>query len=291
MNLMLLAAGLGTRLRPFTEHYPKPCIPFLTAPLAFYSLELLESLKLDHLVVNTHHLPKQIENLFANMQVPPWKKLSFSDESSVLLGSGGGIHKAIHELTGHGRFLVMNADEVILPHQMGMISELINFHDFYKGIATLLCIPHPEVGKKFGGVWKKADSAEVSDFSKTAIPGLEGLHYVGVLVLSDRIRDYFKDSLIEENILYDTLKKAMGQGEKVYTYVSSAEWFETGNPEDFLKATEICLLAIENKNSALYWTEYLRQVIRLHGGSQFVIEEQNSDLKNLLSRKLPDLIR
>jgi NDP-sugar pyrophosphorylase family protein len=68
MNVMLLAAGEGTRLRPYTLEKPKPCIPFLSVPLAFYSLSLLSEINVHNLVTNVFHLPDQVQNLFLKFQ-------------------------------------------------------------------------------------------------------------------------------------------------------------------------------------------------------------------------------
>lgn len=274
MNVMLLAAGEGTRLRPFTEQAPKPSIPFLTVPLAFYALSLLDQVKIQKLVVNTYHLPRQIEGLFS--QIPPqWKELHFSSEHGTLLGSGGGIHNAKSFLKGSGDFFVMNADEIILPHEFGVLQDMQVFHRWHKGIATLLTIPHPEVGKKFGGAWLK-DGTKVHCFSKTNPGELapRGMHFTGVMLLAERVFQYFKNQVEVENILYETLTKAMAEGEEVHAFETKAEWFETGNPIDFMTATETCLdsLIRDSKNHP-YWQDYLMQTIRLYSRNQYMIEK------------------
>lgn len=294
LHVMILAAGMGSRLRPFTDQVPKPAIPFLGVPLAFYGLELLDRIKIDNLVVNTHHLPQQVEQVFLNAP-PSWKNLIFSPEPKGLLGSGGGIHQALPHLLGHGDFLVMNADEVLLPESHGLIDEMLSFHRFHRGIATLLCLEHPEVGHKFGGVWVK-DSPVVTDFSKTAIPGCKGLHYTGILILSDRIKHFFSHPLREENILYETLKSAMNQGEQVFAYECQAQWFETGNPTDFLSATRTCVDALAGSGASAGaggsesgWVRSLRQVISRCSTEQMLIEKTDPELASRLSRVLQSL--
>ncbi len=279
MNLMMLAAGEGTRLRPFTLEKPKPRIPFFSVPLGFYTLSLFDEIEIDRLVVNTYHLPDQIRQMFQLIS-PEWKSIQFLLEEDGLLGSGGGIHNAKKYLLGKNNFFVANADEVIFPHRYGMISEMIRFHEWHGGIATLLAIDHPEVGHKFGGAWTLENSSKVICFSKKNPGELapRGHHFTGVMLLNDKVFKYFKQNIEVENILYETLTEAIKHNEEVHVFKAQAEWFETGNPEDFMKATEYCLdqlLKPENystSKSAQYWLEYLKQTIRVFSKNEVLLE-------------------
>ena len=261
MNVMLLAAGLGTRLRPYTLHTPKPAIPWLSIPLGYYSLGFLEDIKIDKLVVNIHHLPKQIEDLYVNLGYP----VEFSDETDKILGSGGGLRKALPKFIGKGSFLVSNADEIMFSENPYIMKEVLRFHEWHKGMATLLAMPHPEVGHKFGGLWgqfKSSTEFQIHKFSKTAVDGMQGLHFTGIMVLRDEIARYFlKDPMSEENILYETLTRALQEGEQVYAYsCPELHWFETGNPHDFLAAELTCARGILNSEP---WTHGLISSLNL----------------------------
>ncbi len=295
MNVMILAAGEGARLRPYTVQTPKPAIPFFSVPMGYYSLALLDKIKIDRLVVNTHYLPEQIVNLYSNAH-PSWDSLAFSPEPEGLLGSGGGIRKAQDLLSGRGDFFVLNGDEVILPFEMDVLAEMIKYHRWHKGIATLLTMKHPEVGKKFGGVWVRSGGntdirgKAVECFAKTdpGIAGLSVLHFLGVILLKESIFDYLKKPMItpaseeiqEENILYETLTTAIAAGEKVQAFETEARWFETGNPTDFIKASEWCLNEVQTGGSP-YWKDYLKQAVCLYGTNSYVIEK---DHPSFLSR-------
>jgi mannose-1-phosphate guanylyltransferase len=245
---MLLTAGLGTRLRPVTNHYAKPAVPFLNIPLMYYPLNLIEQLGISELVLNTHYKPEQIENL-AN-KIPGAKyKISLSPEPGQPLGSGGGIWKAREFLVGGGSFLVANGDEVILPHDSQIMHRFFHTHQESGAFATILVMNHPLVGKQFGGVWAD-QKGYVKGFGKDAnqFPGCRGLHYIGLLLLNERVFEYLPES--ESNILYDALTKAIAAGEVVNTVVSDFTWFETGNPHDFLSATGAALGLLANNNDA-----------------------------------------
>ncbi|MGE0632194.1 MAG: sugar phosphate nucleotidyltransferase [Pseudobdellovibrionaceae bacterium] len=239
MKAMLLAAGEGQRLRPLTEFVPKPALPFLNIPLAYYSTELLLSIGIKDFVVNTYHLSSVIRSTFES-QRSKFQGLNFSDEKS-LMGSGGGIGEARNHLAGSGDFFVMNADEVIFPHDIDFLIKMRGQHQKSGAIATLMVKDHPGVGKEFGGVWAQSNY-EVDMFSKIN-PGkshLKGWHFIGPMILSDRVFKYIPQGQVS-NIFYDCLTHAMNDGEKVIAFKTECDWFETGNSQDFLSATEACL--------------------------------------------------
>lgn len=288
MNAMILAAGEGTRLRPYTSEIPKPCVPFLSVPLFCYSLALLDELPIERLVANSFHLPEKLK-AFVKTLPRKWKDIHLSHEE-ILLDSGGGIHKVASKLRGSRDFFVMNGDGVIIPHEIGLMKEMLAFHKWNGGIATLLTTDHPEVGEKFGGAWLGPSGTEVVCFSKKA-PGASaprGKHFTGVLLLSDDIFDYMSEDLVPENILYHTLTKAMEDGKKVHSFEAKVEWFETGNPTDFLAAADFCLRALATSDrEPAFWKEHLKQTIRFYSSKQYVVEstwEKLPELKALIAQ-------
>lgn len=247
---MILAAGLGTRLRPVTDLFAKPAVPFLNIPLLYYSIALLEEGSADQFVVNAHYKPEQIERLVQS--VPGLKQpVVVSHEEGAPLGSGGGIWKAREHLKG-GSFFLANGDEVILPHENGILSRLRRDHETHGALSTILVMRHPLVGSQFGGVWADRSGA-VHGFGKDgSIFGSEctGFHYIGLQILSDRIFDYLPEG--ESNILYDALVSGIAKGEKVRIVESEFTWFETGNAKDFVHAAgeSLKLLASADRSQA-----------------------------------------
>jgi len=112
---MLMAAGLGTRLRPMTEVLPKPLVPLMGVPMIQYAVDLALEAGVSQLVANIHHLPEKSRRGFAQLDLRTFAQgegipqLSISDESTQLLGSAGGIKKAL-PLLGEGPFLLLNSD-------------------------------------------------------------------------------------------------------------------------------------------------------------------------------------
>lgn len=282
MNVFILCAGEGRRLQPYTLKNPKPAIPFMSVPLAYYSLALIDHLKFKNLVVNTFHLPEQVSILFNNSIFKGAKSVNVSNES-FLLGSAGGINQAYQYLKNDDHFMMMNGDEVILPKNFGVIDRLIQEHIAYKPIATILTAEHQEVGGKFGGIWTDGNSQVEEISKKEPSPGLKGEHFLGVMILDKRIKDFLSNEIVEENIFYPILNNAIKAGEKVRTYKIETEWFETGNTDDFLKASETCASVILNKSSD-YWVEHLKQVISYYGGVDGLIEKDHPLLNDLVTK-------
>jgi N-acetyl-alpha-D-muramate 1-phosphate uridylyltransferase len=107
---IVLAAGLGTRMRPYNGHVPKPLVEIGGKSLIDYSLDRLADAGVESVVVNVHHLADILERHLAPRQRP---QIVISDERGELLGTGGGIAKALPKL-GEAPFFLVNSDTVWL---------------------------------------------------------------------------------------------------------------------------------------------------------------------------------
>jgi N-acetyl-alpha-D-muramate 1-phosphate uridylyltransferase len=107
---IVLAAGLGTRMRPYNGHIPKPLVEIGGKSLIDYSLDRLADAGVESVVVNVHHLADILERHLAPRQRP---HIVISDERGELLGTGGGIAKALPKL-GDAPFFLVNSDTVWL---------------------------------------------------------------------------------------------------------------------------------------------------------------------------------
>lgn len=273
MKAMILTAGLGTRLRPITDVYAKPAVPFLNVPLLHYSLAIVRQAGISSVVFNTHHKPEQIEAL--GRSIRETFHVEFSPEPEAPLGSGGGIYKARRFLEGSGNFLVCNGDEVVLPLKEGAINRFLNTHRASGALATLLVMNHPRVGIQFGGVWTTNDN-NVLGFGKdrTKFPSANhGYHYIGLLLLNDRVFEHCPEG--ESNILYDVLQQAIFKGEKVLAHVEEFTWFETGNPSDFLNATKESLELLTKADPSREDVKVLKDILRTNGVKDSQIEVRN----------------
>jgi N-acetyl-alpha-D-muramate 1-phosphate uridylyltransferase len=107
-HAMVLAAGLGTRMRPLTDTLPKPLVCVHGRPLLDHVLDRLGEAGVHTVVVNVHHFADQ---MIAHLAGRSWPRVIISDERDTLLDSGGGIRKALDAL-GPMPFFVVNADTI-----------------------------------------------------------------------------------------------------------------------------------------------------------------------------------
>jgi len=276
MNVVLLAAGEGTRMRPYTLIRPKPAIPFLNVPLASYPLAFLDGMKVDRLIVNTFHLPTKIVDLFVHMNHGA-RRLHFSHEINQILDSGGGLGIAREYFDGYGDFILMNADEVILPKENRLLAKAFEMHQKNKAICTLVTMDYPGVGTKFGGVWLD-HKEQVRGFGKTP-PGVDCLkaeHFIGVQILSEKSFDYLPNGY-PANILYDGVTKAIQDGHLVQRFKVDCHWYETGNPQDFLQATEDVLKILSDKTDS-YQRGYLQKLLERFSKETPILEQNGNGL-------------
>lgn len=280
---MLLAAGLGTRLRPVTNHLAKPAVPFLGVPLIFWSLELIKELGPDRVIANLHHLPETIRALAPTFEKsgPP---LRFTHEAAAPLGSGGALWFAKKELEDSETILVANADEVILPVQAQTLSRMREVHEKAGALATFLTMRHPEAGSHFGGVWAD-DALQVKGFGRDAklFPdATQALHYVGVLLVNRRIFQFLPEG--ESNLLYDAIQTAIRQGERVQAYCADLRWYETGNPKDFLTATQDVLSLVSPRQPQTPVTDLAGKILGQYAVPGTRLWESASGARLLISK-------
>src|SRR5262249_33763705 len=109
-SAIVLAAGLGTRMRPYNGHVPKPLVTVGGKSLIDYSLDRLAEARVEFAVVNVHHLADAIERHLAGRRHP---RILISDERDGLLGTGGGFDKALAQI-GAVPFFMVNTVSVWL---------------------------------------------------------------------------------------------------------------------------------------------------------------------------------
>ena len=132
MKAMILAAGLGTRLKPWTDKHPKALALINGKSLLQRNIEYLQQFSIRDIIVNVHHFADQIINAI-NKNNGWGSTITISDETDMVLETGGGLKKAAPFLNDNENFILMNAD--ILTDMR--LAEMIELHDRRKPLVTL----------------------------------------------------------------------------------------------------------------------------------------------------------
>jgi MurNAc alpha-1-phosphate uridylyltransferase len=136
-HAMVLAAGLGTRMRPVTDGMPKPLVPVAGKPLLDHVLDKLADAGVSDAVVNVHYFAEQIEQHLAGRRAP---HITISDERSQLLNTGGGVRAALRFL-GTTPFFLLNSDTLWIDGVDGNLHRLARAFDRSRMDALLLLAP------------------------------------------------------------------------------------------------------------------------------------------------------
>jgi MurNAc alpha-1-phosphate uridylyltransferase len=134
---MVLAAGLGTRMRPLTDTTPKPLVRIAGKPLVDHVLDRLADAGVEKAVVNVHHFAEQLIEHLAKRARP---RIAISDERGLLLGTGGGVKKALPEL-GDAPFFHINSDTIWIDGVKPNLARLADAFDPEMMDALLLLAP------------------------------------------------------------------------------------------------------------------------------------------------------
>lgn len=235
MKAIILAAGTGTRLKPMTDTIPKALVRIENYTLLEIVIRRLAGFGVTKIVVNVHHFPEQIIDFLRSMN-NFGLDINISDESSLLLDTGGAIKKASRFLTGDDPVLVHNID--ILSNLN--IDELVAFHQEKDALATLAVKARPTTrslivdnsGRLCG--WEYPEK-RLSIMTRDNRKGLKTTAFSGIYVISPRLFDKFPD---EEAFGFIPWILDLAASEKILTWDQSpAFWYEAGRLDAIAVAT------------------------------------------------------
>lgn len=234
MKAMILAAGLGTRMAPLTQHVPKPALPILGEPMILRMIRQLLEQGVDRVVVNVHAHPDVLAEAVAGAARP----VDISVEPE-LLGSLGGIRAARRHLEGHEPFLVLNADMVVDID----LAQLLHTHRESGALATLLLREDPRK-HAFGTIGYQEDGAVRRITDQIALGSEKGSGlFTGIQLLSPEILERLPERPVS-HLMQDLYVPLLRDGARVVAAHMDASdvWWPVGTPRELLDAN---LLALE----------------------------------------------
>ncbi len=227
MRAMVMAAGLGTRLRPLTYGIPKPMVPVANRPVMEHILRLLSRHGFEQVIANLHWFPDTIRDRFGHGS-ELGIELSYSHEDE-LLGTAGGVRN-VAGYFGSGPFLVMAADALTDIDLAGLWAA----HEATEGIATLAVKRVPNVAE-FGVVITDSDG-RVQGFQEKPNPAeaLSDLASCMIYVLEPEIFDYFPDRPAVDFAL-DVFPALLDHDVPFHVHAIDAYWNDVGSLPEYLR--------------------------------------------------------
>jgi MurNAc alpha-1-phosphate uridylyltransferase len=228
---MVLAAGLGLRMRPLTERMPKPMVPVAGKPLLDHVLDKLADARVGEAVVNVHYLPDQIIDHVARRSRP---RIIVSDERNEVLGTGGAVVKAL-PLLGDAPFFHLNADTMWIDGARPNLTRMAEAFDPARMDILLLMAPTASsIG--YGG---SGDYAMLPDgaLRKRGENQIVPFVYAGVAIMSPAL---FAGTPLSEFSLTKMFDRA-GEQERLFGLRLDGVWMHVGTP-DAIQAAENAVL-------------------------------------------------
>lgn len=223
-DAMVLAAGLGTRLRPITDTMPKPLVPIAGKPMIDYGLDALAAAGVKRAVVNVHHFSDQMTAHLRRRRQP---KILISDETERLMDSGGGLAKGL-KLVGRGPVLVMNADLFWIgepPGRPSNLERLAESFDPKRMDIAMLCVKLEDTtGHNGRNDFSMDADGRLSRYREGACTPVV---YAGALAMMPALLDAAPAGPFNLNIYFD---RAIAAG-RLFGLMLEGRWITVGTPE------------------------------------------------------------
>ena len=224
---LILAAGLGTRLRPLTLERAKPAMTVGGIPIIRRIIDWLAREGVTDLVVNLHHLPQTITSLVGDGS-DLGARVRYSWEQPAVLGSAGGPRHAL-PIIGAKTFYIVNGDtltDVSLP-------PIADAHTATHAMVTMALVPNREP-EKYGGV-RMGDDGSISGFVARGPQAAGSYHFIGVQVAEAAVFADLKDgeAVNSTHGVYDAL--IASKPGSVRGYLCRASFWDIGTPDDLAR--------------------------------------------------------
>lgn len=233
MKVMIMAAGIGTRLRPLTDLMPKPMAPIVNRPALYHILRLLHRHGLQQVVINLHHLPEAITNYFGDGS-GMGMDISYSFEPE-LLGTAGGVKKNAAFFEGK-TFLVMSGDALTDVDLTGLIAA----HRRNGSIATM-AVKEVADPTQYGVVVANDEGRVVAFQEKPSLEEARSrLCNCGIYVFEPEILSYIRAGEFDDfgrRVFPDLLR----QGVPFHIYEVSSYWSDVGNLKEYVRGNSDAL--------------------------------------------------
>jgi MurNAc alpha-1-phosphate uridylyltransferase len=234
LKAMVLAAGLGVRMRPLTDRMPKPLVPVAGRPLLDHVLDKLAEAGVREAVVNVHYLPDQIIDHVADREAP---RVTISDERDAVLGTGGGVVKAL-PLLGDAPFFHVNADTMWIDGVRSNLARLAEAFDASRMDILLLMAPTTSsIGYQGRGDYAMAADGTLRKRGEHQVVPFV---YAGVAIMSPQIFADAPPGAFSLTTIFDRANEAG----RLYGLRMDGVWMHVGTPDAIAAAEEAFLASV-----------------------------------------------
>lgn len=255
INVFIPAAGLGERLRPATDHIPKPLLPILGRPVIERVLERISAIQFRRIGINAHHRRESMRAWLQTCRM--CERIDLFEEKDIL-GTGGALRNAAG-LLAERNFLVHNSD-IISDIDL---SALITFHESSGNLVTLAVHDYP----RFNSVCIDETGGVTSvGLSQKSVPTVA---FTGIAVYSPRFLDYLPSG--RSNVV-DGWLEAVSRGERIGTMdCTGCYWSDIGTPDAYAAAV---FRALRNKGETVSIDASVTSYGDLRISANVVVEKQ-----------------
>jgi len=231
MDVIVLAGGFGTRLRPWTEGRAKPLLPLLDKTLLERVVEVVPSEMVDRVVVAAGYGIDEMESFLAGASLPYETVLSVEDEA---MGTGGAVSLARQHLSGEGPVLVLNGDLISSVDVTALVA-----HHVATGAKATLSLWEVKDPSRFG-VCDLDETGIIRRFQEKPEPGTEFSNLINAgcyLIERDVLSDLSSDKHSMEREIFPGLAEAGGMAGLAFT----GYFVDAGTPDSFIEAAQVCI--------------------------------------------------
>lgn len=229
---MILAAGLGTRMRPLTEHTAKPLLKVCDKEMLTWTLDALAEAGVKKAIINKHHHAEKVDQ-FINDRIDWRPEISLSDESEMLLDSGGGVKKGLTQLNDEP-FFIFNSDMIWQNEGLDALSRLAT--EWHNDMDMLMLLIKREEAHGHDGV----GDFHLSENGRLSWRG-DASHadylYGGIMIVRPECFENTPDGPFSLKLLFDRAEEAG----RLYGIVHKGSWYHVGTPEAIGKTENLLM--------------------------------------------------
>lgn len=215
---VILAAGFGSRLKPLTDSTPKALVEVAGRPMLLRNIELIKSLGIKDIIINTHYLAGQINNFCNNVE---GANITLIHEPEIL-ETGGGILNIMHTIANEP-LLVVNSDVVLHSRNSHPLSKLVNSWDSQNMELLALLEPNRTQYKRANGDFNLSDAGKLLNEGDR-----KEFIFMGAYIISP---EFFKGYNVHKFRVPEIIFKASGEDHKFFGIENTSTWFDIGSKE------------------------------------------------------------